>query len=105
MFGEMPHSLPLPHWPSLSFEDWRALVPAAMTIAVLGAIESLLSAVVSDGMIDDRHDSNQELMGQGIANMAMGIFRRDAGDGRHRAHGHERPQRRADAGGGDRFTR
>jgi SulP family sulfate permease len=50
------------------------LVPAAMTIAVLGAIESLLSAVVSDGMIDDRHDSNQELMGQGIANVAMGIF-------------------------------
>jgi SulP family sulfate permease len=45
-----------------------------MTVAVLGAIESLLSAVVSDGMIDDRHDSNQELMGQGIANIAMGIF-------------------------------
>ena len=73
-FGEMPRTLPLPHWPSLSLEDWRALVPAAMTVAVLGAIESLLSAVVSDGMIDDRHDSNQELMGQGVANMAMGIF-------------------------------
>ncbi len=73
-FGEMPRSLPMPHWPSLSFEEWRALVPAAMTIAVLGAIESLLSAVVSDGMIDDRHDSNQELMGQGIANVTMGIF-------------------------------
>jgi sulfate permease, SulP family len=73
-FGEMPRSLPGPHWPSLSFEDWRALVPAAMTIAVLGAIESLLSAVVSDGMIDDRHDSNQELMGQGVANVVMGIF-------------------------------
>ncbi|MGH7951562.1 MAG: SulP family inorganic anion transporter [Limisphaerales bacterium] len=74
VFGEMPRSLPMPHWPSLSFEEWRALVPAAMTVAVLGAIESLLSAVVSDGMIDDRHDSNQELMGQGIANIAMGIF-------------------------------
>jgi sulfate permease, SulP family len=74
MFGEMPRGLPLPHWPTLSFEEWRALVPAAMTVAVLGAIESLLSAVVSDGMIDDRHDSNQELMGQGIANVAMGIF-------------------------------
>ena len=73
-FGDMPRSLPMPHWPSLSFDAWRALVPAAMTIAVLGAIESLLSAVVSDGMIDDRHDSNQELMGQGIANMTMGIF-------------------------------
>jgi sulfate permease, SulP family len=55
-------------------EAWHALVPAAMTVAVLGAIESLLSAVVSDGMIDDRHDSNQELMGQGIANMALGLF-------------------------------
>jgi SulP family sulfate permease len=73
-FGEMPRSLPLPHWPALSFDEWRALVPAALTIAVLGSIESLLSAVVSDGMIDDRHDSNQELMGQGIANIAMGIF-------------------------------
>ncbi len=73
-FGNMPRSLPMPHWPSLPFDEWRALIPAAMTIAVLGAIESLLSAVVSDGMIDDRHDSNQELMGQGIANVTMGIF-------------------------------
>jgi len=73
-FGEMPRTLPPPHWPSLSFDEWRALIPAGMTIAVLGAIESLLSAVVSDGMIDDRHDSNQELIGQGIANIAMGIF-------------------------------
>ncbi len=73
-FGEMPRALPGPHWPDITFEQWRALVPAAMTVAVLGAIESLLSAVVSDGMIDDRHDSNQELMGQGIANMVMGVF-------------------------------
>jgi SulP family sulfate permease len=73
-FGEMPHALPAPHWPSLSFDEWRTLIPAAMTVAVLGAIESLLSAVVADGMIDDRHDSNQELMGQGIANMVMGVF-------------------------------
>ena len=73
-FGEMPRSLPLPHWPSLSFHEWRALLPAAMTVAVLGAIESLLSAVVADGMIDDRHDSNQELMGQGVANVVVGIF-------------------------------
>ena len=73
-FGEMPRGLPLPHWPSLSLDAWRALVPAALTVAVLGAIESLLCAVVSDGMIDDRHDSNQELMGQGIANVVVGIF-------------------------------
>jgi SulP family sulfate permease len=73
-FGEMPRALPHPHWPSLSFEEWRMLVPAAITVTILGAIESLLSAVVADGMIDDRHDSNQELMGQGIANMVMGVF-------------------------------
>jgi SulP family sulfate permease len=73
-FGEMPRSLPMPHWPSLTFHDWRALLPSAMTVAVLAAIESLLCAVVSDGMIDDRHDSNQELMGQGIANVVVGIF-------------------------------
>jgi len=73
-FGEMPRSLPMPHWPSLTFHEWRALLPAAMTVAVLGAIESLLSAVVADGMIDDRHDSNQELMGQGVANFVVGIF-------------------------------
>lgn len=73
-FGGMANSLPLPHWPDLSLNEWRALVPTAMTIAVLGAIESLLCAVVADGMIDDRHDSNQELMAQGLANMAMGIF-------------------------------
>ncbi len=73
-FGEMPGRLPTPHWPSLPFDEWRALLPAALTIAVLGSIESLLSAVVSDGMIDDHHDSNQELMGQGIANITVGIF-------------------------------
>jgi len=73
-FGGMPRSLPAPHWPSLTFHEWRALLPSAMTVAVLGAIESLLCAVVSDGMIDDRHDSNQELMAQGVANMTAGIF-------------------------------
>lgn len=73
-FGDMPRALPGPHWPGLSFDAWRALLPAAMTIAVLGAIESLLCAVVADGMIDDRHDSNQELVGQGLANIASGLF-------------------------------
>src|SRR5579871_6682944 len=73
-FGAMPHHLPAPHIPVLPFDEWRALVPSAMTVAVLGAIESLLCAVVADGMIDDRHDSNQELMAQGIANIASGFF-------------------------------
>jgi sulfate permease, SulP family len=73
-FGAMPHGLPAPHWPAMPFEKWRLLLPSAMTVAVLAAIESLLCAVVADGMIDDRHDSNQELVGQGIANIASGLF-------------------------------
>ena len=73
-FGSMPASLPAPHWPSMPLDEWRALLPAAMTVAVLGAIESLLCAVVADGMIDDQHDSNQELMAQGVANVVMGCF-------------------------------
>jgi SulP family sulfate permease len=73
-FGAMPRGLPMPHIPVLPFDEWRVLVPAAMTVAVLGAIESLLCAVVADGMIDDRHDSNQELMAQGIANMISSFF-------------------------------
>lgn len=73
-FGAMPRSLPGPHIPLLSLDEWRALLPAGMTVAVLGAIESLLCAVVADGMIDDRHDSNQELVGQGIANIACAFF-------------------------------
>jgi SulP family sulfate permease len=73
-FGDMASHLPAPHWPALPFDAWRELLPAAMTVAVLGAIESLLCAVVADGMIDDRHDSNQELMAQGIANIASAFF-------------------------------
>jgi SulP family sulfate permease len=73
-FGDMPRRLPTPAWPALSFDEWRALLPSAFTVAALGAIESLLCAVVADGMIDDRHDSNQELMAQGIANVTAGFF-------------------------------
>ncbi len=73
-FGAMPRGLPLPHVPLLSVETWRDLLPSGMTVAALGAIESLLCAVVADGMIDDRHDSNQELVGQGIANIACAFF-------------------------------
>jgi SulP family sulfate permease len=73
-FGGMPKGFPAPHVPVLPFNEWRALLPSAMTVAALGAIESLLCAVVADGMIDDRHDSNQELMGQGIANVASAFF-------------------------------
>jgi SulP family sulfate permease len=61
-------------WPEFNWESLRHLVSPAFTIAVLGAIESLLSAVVADGLIDDRHDSNQELMAQGVANFVVPIF-------------------------------
>jgi SulP family sulfate permease len=73
-FGGLTQGFPLPHWPSLSLEKWPSLMRDAFTIAILGAIESLLCAVVADGMIDDRHNSNQELMAQGIANIGSALF-------------------------------
>ena len=69
-FGGIPQILPTPQIPTLSWENIRHLFQPATTIALLAAIESLLCAVVADGMVDDRHDSNQELMAQGIANIA-----------------------------------
>ncbi len=60
--------------PALSWEQIKALVAPAMTIAVLGAIESLLSATVADGVIGDHHNSNTELVGQGVANILSPIF-------------------------------
>lgn len=67
-------SLPDPVVPEMSWEVVRQLFAPALTIAVLGAIESLLSATVADGVIGDRHDSNQELIAQGVANLATPIF-------------------------------
>jgi len=60
--------------PSITFEMIQKLMPVAFTIAILGAIESLLSATVADGAISDRHDSNMELIAQGVANMATPLF-------------------------------
>lgn len=60
--------------PDLNWEAIRSLFPVALTIAVLGAIESLLSAAVADGVIGDRHDSNTELIAQGVANMVTPLF-------------------------------
>lgn len=68
-FGAIPAGLPGWHFPDISLETMRDLMAAAFTIAALGGIESLLSASVADGMTDTRHDSNQELIGQGIANL------------------------------------
>ena len=60
--------------PSFTFETVRNLMPVAFTIAILGAIESLLSAAVADGVIGDRHDSNTELVAQGVANLVTPLF-------------------------------
>jgi SulP family sulfate permease len=68
-FGGIPTGLPSLHVPALGLSRALELIGPAFAIAMLGAIESLLSAVVSDGMAGTRHDSNQELIGQGIANL------------------------------------
>ncbi len=73
-FGGIPRSLPGLHFPTLSVGQVLQLVGPAFAIALLGAIESLLTAVVADGMAGTRHDSNQELVGQGIANMLAPLF-------------------------------
>ncbi len=73
-FGGIPRGLPQLTFPDVSLDRLLSLVPAAFTIAMLGAIESLLSAVVADGMAGTRHDSNQELIGQGIANVLSPLF-------------------------------
>lgn len=73
-FGGIPTGLPSFQMPALSFTQVIALLGPAFTIAMLGAIESLLSAVVADGMAGTRHDSNQELIGQGIANIVAPLF-------------------------------
>lgn len=67
-------ALPEAMIPALSWEGIRKLFPVALTIAVLGAIESLLSATVADGVIGDKHDSNTELIGQGVANLLAPLF-------------------------------
>jgi SulP family sulfate permease len=73
-FGGIPQGLPSFHLPEITLSRLIELVGPAFTIAMLGAIESLLSAVVADGMAGTRHDSNQELVGQGIANIVAPLF-------------------------------
>jgi SulP family sulfate permease len=73
-FGGIPRTLPSFAFPSVTMTQVVSLVGPAFTIALLGAIESLLSAVVADGMTGTRHDSNQELIGQGIANIVAPLF-------------------------------
>lgn len=73
-FGELPRTLPSPGLPAFDWMLFKQIIAPAFTVAMLGAIESLLSATVADGMIGDRHRSNTELIGQGIANIGSAFF-------------------------------
>lgn len=73
--GAIPSTLPVPHLPNFNLLDLKDLIKPALVLAVLGSIESLLSAVVADGMTpDEKHDSNRELIGQGAGNIAAPLF-------------------------------
>lgn len=73
-YGDIPQALPALQLPQITWETIRMLMIPALMIAMLGGIESLLSATVADGMTGDRHHSNKELVGQGIANMVTPLF-------------------------------
>ncbi|MCY7675289.1 SulP family inorganic anion transporter [Bacillus safensis] len=73
-YGEIPRQLPTFAFPELTIEKMIYLLPPAIVIALLGGVESILSAMVADNMKGSRHDSNKELVGQGIANMAAPLF-------------------------------
>lgn len=73
-FGGIPSSLPSLTWPDMSFSQIQYLLAPTITIALLGAVESLLCARIADGLADDRHNPNQELMAQGLANIAAPLF-------------------------------
>lgn len=73
-FANISSSIPMPSIPNVDFNTIQKLLPAAFTIALLASIESLLSAVVADGMIGGKHDANMELIAQGVANIASGLF-------------------------------
>ncbi len=73
-FGGIPSTLPIPALPAFSFSRMMDLLPDALAIALLGGIESLLSAVVADGMSGRRHRSNCELVAQGVANIGSALF-------------------------------
>jgi SulP family sulfate permease len=73
-FGTLPNTLPMPRFPHISLARVRELLPSAFTIAFLAGVESLLSAVVADGMTGRRHRSNSELVAQGVANVGSSLF-------------------------------
>ena len=74
LYPTLSSKFPLPSIPNLSWDTVVAVAPSAFTIAILAAIESLLSCVVSDGMVGDKHNSNTELIAQGLGNVCSGLF-------------------------------
>ncbi|MFP5504116.1 MAG: SulP family inorganic anion transporter, partial [Candidatus Sericytochromatia bacterium] len=74
VIGELPSGLPGLQWPGGSLETWGVVVVPALVLAVLGAIDSLLTSLVADNITKTRHNSNQELIGQGIGNAVAGLF-------------------------------
>ena len=74
VYGELPSHFPVPKMPQFSMQLVMDVFPSAVTLAILIAIVSLLACVVTDGLMGERHDSNQELIGEGIANIFCGIF-------------------------------
>jgi SulP family sulfate permease len=73
-FGAVPSTLPAPHWPTIPWDHMRDYISPSLTVALLAGIESLLSAVVADGMIGTKHKSNMELVAQGVANVGSAVF-------------------------------
>jgi len=73
-FGELPHGLPSPRFPSISYSSVVDVLPAALSFTLLGAVESLLSAKVADGMTGRKHRYNMEVVAQGVANIASATF-------------------------------
>lgn len=73
-FGGIPHFLPMPHIPTFDLDLFLKVIPSGLTIAFLAGVESLLSATVVDGMSGDNHNSNAELIGEGIANIICSFF-------------------------------
>ena len=74
VYGEIPSNFPMPKMPKITLELVEAVLPSAFTMAILIAIVSLLACVVTDGLTGERHDSNQELIAQGVANIFCGLF-------------------------------
>jgi SulP family sulfate permease len=74
LYGQLPRALPMPQWPNLAPARVLELLGPAVTIAMLGAIESLLSASIADGFRNTRHDPDQELLGQGLANCLVPLW-------------------------------